>query len=65
MNQAQIEALKEFVRVVVLALIGFAVAYLGELPQTETVVIVLSVLRFADKYIHEDKSNPRNGLLPF
>lgn len=59
------EALKELARVVLIGIIGVAVAYLIDLPQTETVAIVLLVLRTADKYVHANKNIKVSGIIPF
>jgi hypothetical protein len=47
-----LEAMKEPLRLLVLAVIPFGVAYFTELPYEWAGVIVL-VLRFIDKFLHE------------
>lgn len=46
------EACKEPLRLLVLAVIPFALAYLTELPY-EWAGVVTVILRFVDKYLHE------------
>lgn len=62
---ALVEAAKELGRVVVLAAVGFGLAYVTELPQTETTVVVLAVLRFVDKFLHVSPDTKVSGLVPF
>jgi hypothetical protein len=64
-KQALKEAAKELGRVLLLAGIGWGVSYVSNLPSTQTTVIVLAVLRWVDKYIHESKDIKVNGLVPF
>jgi hypothetical protein len=53
-----IEALKEAGRVVVFALISWAITKLTALPQTEMVVIGTIILRMVDKYLYEKGVTP-------
>lgn len=46
-------ALKEAGRIVLMAVVSYAVAYLAALPQTEAVLIGTIVLRAADKFLHD------------
>lgn len=47
------EAVKEPLRLLVLGVIAFAIAELSNLPKTETISVVLLVLRFIDKLLYE------------
>ena len=49
-----IEAIKEPLRLLVLSVIPFAIAYFSELGY-EWAVIAVFILRFIDKYLHESK----------
>lgn len=51
-KEALWRAVKEPLRLLVLALVPFGVAYFGELNY-EWAALVVVVLRFADKYLHE------------
>jgi len=64
-SHAQLEAIKEVLRLAVLGAIGAVLAYLADLDQSTTVVIVTLVLRGIDKFFHKSESIDRNGLLPF
>lgn len=59
------EAVKAIARLVVLAIPGLAIGYFTNLPETQTTIIVLGVLRFIDKYVHESKHTDATGLVPF
>lgn len=63
-KQALIEAGKELLRLFLFSFVGVLIAYVGDLPQTETTAIALFVLRIVDKYIHEDKDINLKGLSP-
>ena len=52
-NEVTKESLKELARVLLFALISFGIAKLSSLPETQTTVIGLAVLRFLDKAAHE------------
>ncbi len=51
-KQALIEAIKEPLRLLVLAVIPFVITYFAELPQQWAVAAVV-VLKFVDKWLHE------------
>lgn len=51
-KDAFLEAIKEPLRLLALAVVPFAIAYFVELPQQWAVVAVV-VLRFVDKWLHE------------
>lgn len=51
-RQALIEAIKEPLRLLVLAVIPFAAMYFTELG-TEWALLIVVVLRFIDRYLHE------------
>lgn len=64
-----LEAIKEPLRLLVLAIIPFAIAYFGSLSY-EWAGIILIGLRFLDKYLHElgkatDNSRLLSGLTKF
>lgn len=59
------EAAKAILRLIVLAIPGIAISYFTDLPETQTTVILLGVLRFVDKYLHESKNTDVTGLVPF
>lgn len=66
-KQALVEALQEIMRVVffasVSALIAFGLQKLGMQDQTDTVVILGTlVLKGLDKYVHDNKSIKLNGI---
>lgn len=65
MSPAIKKSLLELARVIVLAAIGWGVAYVTALPESQTTVIVLFVLKAVDKYVHENENLPVKGLLPF
>lgn len=65
LSHAQWEAVKEVARLAVLAAIGAVIAWLSDLDQTTTVMIVTAVLRAVDKWIHKSEETELNGLLPF
>lgn len=63
MNKKAIwEAVKEPLRLLVLAVIPFAVAYFVSLPYQWAVVVVM-VLRFVDKYLHEVGKDKKDASL--
>lgn len=70
-KEALFKALKELGRYLLFGVIGFAISYLTSesIGQTETVAVVVAILRFADKYLHErakDKAEVRiKGISPF
>ena len=72
MNQAQIKALKEFARLVVIALVSAglmaAQAYVGLITDPMWAVpltfLVGAILKAWDKYKHED-STSSTGIVPF
>ena len=55
--KANIEAIKEILRLVLFAVAGYGIQYLinmyASVPTTESTVIILAILRYADKYLHE------------
>jgi len=51
-KDAFIEAIKEPLRLLALAVVPFAIAYFAELPQQWAVAAVVA-LRFVDKWLHE------------
>jgi hypothetical protein len=53
MNNAIKEALKELGRLVLMAAVSWAVAELTKLPQDQTVVYGVAILRLVDKALHE------------
>lgn len=53
MSKALTEALKELGRVILFAVIPFAIAYVSGLPQTPITILGLTVLRGVDKFVHE------------
>ena len=59
------EALLEALRYAVLLGIGFLIALVSELPETETTLLIAGLLRFVDKAIHEYDATKLKGLLPF
>ena len=66
---ANIEAFKEIIRLVVFAVIGVIITtllnYVVQLPETTTTIILAGVLRYADKYVHENKNIGAKGIIPF
>ena len=66
---ANVEALKEIIRLVVFAAIAAIVTtllnYVVQLPETTTTIILAGVLRYADKYVHENKNIGAKGIIPF
>jgi hypothetical protein len=59
------EAFKDIARLVVFAVPGILIGYFTGLPETQTTVLVLLVLRAIDSYIHNNPEIPANGLTPF
>lgn len=59
------EAALELSRVLVLAALAWGIAYLSNLPESQTTVIGLFVLKTIDKYLHTNDNVPVKGLLPF
>lgn len=65
MNKQDIlEGLKSGARVAIFAFVGALIAYVTGLPQNNTTMVVLLVLKVVDKAVHESKFDI-NGLLPF
>lgn len=64
-SHAQMEAVKEALRLAVLGALGALLAYLADLDQSTTVIVVTFVLRTIDKWVHKSEKTERNGLLPF
>lgn len=64
-REAIIEAAKELGRVILFAAVGWAISFVTDLPQSQTTFIVLAILRFVDKAIHENPSVKLKGLSPF
>lgn len=69
-KQAIIESLKEVIRIVVLAAITAAVGWAtnklsGLDPNSLFYVVGTLVLRFVDKWLHENQNVSAKGLLPF
>lgn len=73
MSDALKEALKELGRLVLFGVFSIVVTFvldkLTNVPQTETIVIITALLRFADKWIHENSKSVKNptieGISPF
>jgi len=66
-KKALVEAIKEPLRLLVLAILPFAIAYFATLPYQWAVVATV-VLRFVDKWVHEIEKVRKSevkGLLPF
>ena len=63
MNDAIKEALLEAGRVVLFALISWALAKFAVLPQTETVMVGTILLRALDKFLHERAGTKQTGWL--
>lgn len=63
-NKKQIiEALKAAGRYAVFFVLSWVIAYLGDLPTSQTTIIGLSVLSFVDKWLHENwKANDKTGI---
>lgn len=69
-KQAIWEAVKEVARLALFAAIGAVLAWAGtELtaldPNSTFVVVATTLLRFADKWVHENQDTELNGLAPF
>lgn len=67
-KEALLEALKELGRYLLFAAVGWVVAYLGGLEQTQTVMLVTMLFRFLDKFLHErfkDRGEGLSGIAPF
>ena len=54
MSDALKESSKELGRLALFGLVGVVIAYFSDLPQTQTTLTVLAVLRWADKWLHEN-----------
>lgn len=67
MNKRLEVALKEFSRLVVLALPAIAIQVITNDPFATTVYggLILGVLKSWDRSVHEDEANESNGILPF
>lgn len=63
-KKALTDGLKEVLRAALFAGVGYLIAYLTTLPETQTTFIVLGILRFVDKVIHKSPVKA-NGLTPF
>lgn len=59
------EALKEIGRLILFAIPGIVLGYFTSLPETQTTVIIVMVLRAVDKYIHTNDGIKANGIAPF
>jgi hypothetical protein len=66
-KKALIKAVKELLRLVVLAIPALAIQVITNDPSltAQYGVPVLFVLKAVDRYIHENPSIDKNGLLPF
>lgn len=62
-NKAVVEAFKELLRLAILAVVSWALVQVGEF-NAEWAVYLTGILRFIDKWIHENPGR-FNGLLPF
>lgn len=62
-NKAVVEAIKEVVRLAVLAIVAWAITEVGGW-NGEVAIVLTGALRAVDKWIHENPSK-FNGLLPF
>jgi hypothetical protein len=51
-KEALLEAIKEPLRLLVLAVIPFLLEYFGKIG-TEWAIVLVIILRFVDKYVHE------------
>lgn len=64
-DKATKESLKELGRVLLFALVSFAFAKVSSLPETQTTLVGLALLRFADKFLHElGKETGNEKLVP-
>ena len=65
-KKALVEASQELVRLVFFAVLGVGISFglgkLADVPQTETTVIFVAVLKWLDRYVHENKDIKLNGL---
>jgi len=62
-KSALVEAVKEPLRLLVLAVIPFGIAWLGGLPY-EGAIVVTVALKFLDKFFHQlGKNTDRAGLI--
>jgi len=52
-EEAVIKSAKELLRVGILAIVAYLVAKYSILPQTEGTILILAVLKFVDKFLHE------------
>jgi len=63
------ESTKEIGRLVLFGLIGFGIAYVAKLPETEGTVLIAALLRYLDKYLHEkakvQTASKLKGISPF
>ena len=68
-KEAVLEAIKEAARVCLLALVSYYLTKLTQLPQTTGTVIGLAILKWFDKFIHENQKDKGvegwNGLVGF
>lgn len=69
MDKPVSEALKEVLRLVVFGVVGivitYGINYFTAVPQTQTSVIILFVLRAIDKWVHSNPDVKATGLVPF
>lgn len=68
-SDAFIKALKETGRLVVFGVVATFISALNaefnSLPQDQVTVFLTLILRAADKFIHEEKTIKKDGILPF
>ena len=65
MNKAITEAAKELGRVLLFAAISWGIAYLTALPESQTTLIGLFLLRTLDKFVHENDNIKAKGIAGF
>jgi len=39
--------------------------YVVQLPETTTTIVITAVLRYVDKFVHENKNISAQGIIPF
>lgn len=64
-THAQWEAAKEVARLALMGAVGAIIAWLTDLDQSTTVVVVTFVLRYVDKWLHKSENTELKGLVPF